>query len=176
MKKLESLRKQLDEVWIEINKVSIERKDTSYRRSGGYFGTTKANTTGLIVIESHARTRHLNTYICLHPEHKYLSEKLIEIKAAIKNEVARLDKISAKKWAKDSIEKCKNFVQWQIKDGTINTNYVKIFIEGNRHIYACHPYYKHEDYNKFMAMPNTAKHRAIAQELNEQMIHAGLTI
>lgn len=176
MKKLEKLIKKVDALQSKINNVSFERKDTSYRRAGGYFGTSHANIDGLIVVSSFARTKHLNTYVCVNQDESKLLRELKQAQFELKTERERLQYIAAKKWAENSIKEAEIFTENQIKDGTILTNYAKIFIEGNKNIYACHPYYKHSDYNKWRAMPNTAKHRRAAEIFNQKMFAAGLTI
>lgn len=174
MKKLEKLQRAFDKLNEQVNKVSFERKDTSYRRSGGYFGTTPAHTSDCIVVRSYARTKYLKTYICVNNSGIDLVEKLKLAETNLNVERARLRKIADKKWAETSIAEATKYAERQIADGTINTNYVKIFIQGNAHIYGAHPHYQHSDYNKWVAMPNTPKHWKIAQELNAKMKKAGL--
>lgn len=167
--KLETLLRKEAEIQAEIDKVSFERKDTSYRRSGGYFGTEHADTSDVIIVSYFARTKHLNTYICVDQSEAELANQLETAKINLQIERDRLQRIQAKKWAKDSIGVCVKFTDQQIKNETILTNYVKFFVEGNKHIYAAHPFYKHSDYNKWRAMPNTPKHRKIATQLNRLM-------
>jgi hypothetical protein len=167
MKKIEKLFKNLEYIQSEINTISFERKDTSYRRSGGYFGTEKAYTLDCIVIETYARTKYLNTYKCIPMGNIELVKKYQDAKNLIRIEKDRLNKIAESKWAKESILKARKFAIKQIFDGTIHTNYAKVFFIGNNNIYLAHPYYGHSDYNKCKIMPNTAKHTKVAQELNK---------
>ena len=44
MTKLQKIQSKIEELNNNINAVSFERKDTSYMRNGGYFGTEKAIT------------------------------------------------------------------------------------------------------------------------------------
>lgn len=169
MKKLQKLQNRLATINTELAKVSFERKDTSYRRSGGYYGTDKADTSGCIVIATYHRTRYLNTYICVPEQYRQSVEEQ-------QNIMAEISAFMAKQWAKESIQKCIDRVNADIADGTVFTNYAKIFIEGNNHIYMAHPYYQHSDYNKWQAMPNTAKHRKVAAELNAKLIEAGVNL
>ncbi|OGB84461.1 hypothetical protein A3F66_07070 [candidate division TM6 bacterium RIFCSPHIGHO2_12_FULL_32_22] len=173
MKKLDKLKKELEKIQIEINKVSFERKDTSYRRQKGYFGTIEAHTSDCIIVSVVARTKYLNTYICVEKSENILVEKLNAAKKAVEIERARIFRLEEQKWAKSSILKMQMFTEQQIREGF--SNYSKKFFIGNNNIYACHPSYAHSDYNKFKAMPNTAKHRKIAETLNKKMIDAGFS-
>lgn len=176
MKKTQQIQKELNRINSEIAKVSFELKDTSFRRSGGYFGTDKADTNGVVIVRTIARTKYLNTYVCVSLNHSQLVNELRGCEAALRSEELRLAKRAYNKWANDSINYCTRFVDEQIADGTVNTNYVKVFVVGNNNIYGAHPFYQHSDYNKFRAMPNTAKHRAIANSLNAKLIAAGVNI
>jgi hypothetical protein len=174
MKKIDILERKLQDAETALQNVSIERKDTSYRRAGGYYGTNEADTSGLIVVKTIARTKHLNTYICVTPENEKFANEFWAAKEAIKKERERLFKVAQNKWAKESIQKAIDFTERQIADGTIKTNYAKMFFVGNRNIYVCHPYYGHSDYNKGQIMPNTPKHRKIAEMLNKKLIASGI--
>lgn len=176
MKKIEKLQKAFHKLNEQVNQVSFERNDTSYRRSGGYFGTTPAQTSDVIIVRSYSRTKYLNTYICVNKSDCGLVEQLRIAETNLNAERERLRKIENKKWAKSSIVEATEFANKQIAGGTIHTNYVKIFIQGNTHIYGAHPHYQHSDYNKWVAMPNTPKHWKVAQELNAKMKAAGLSI
>jgi hypothetical protein len=176
MKKLEILNAKLSKIENQIELVSFERKDTSYRRSGGYFGTDPANLTGVIVYKQFARTKHLNTYICVSVENESLVNDYKNVKTLVDQEHSRLNKIAQKRRLTISIQEAIEFTQKQISEGTVNTNYAKMFIVGNKNIYAAHPYFGHSDYNKWCAMPNTAKHRKVAAELNQLLQSKGLNI
>lgn len=165
MKKLEKLIKKAQQIKSIILINSIEKKDTSYRRNGGYFGTAPADTSGLIIFDTIARTKHLNTYICVSQDMKEKVDEYKNTLVAIDNERARLKRIEDKK----APEKAREFMLYQIKMGWHLTNYKKILIEGKTNIYFAHPHYQHSDYNKSIAMPNTPKNRKIAKELNELM-------
>lgn len=175
MKKLEKLKKQLTKINEKISLISFERKNTSYRRSGGYFGTTPATTSDAIIVRSYARTRYLNTYICISKsaENELLVNELRSVESLIDAEYKRLRRLSEKKWLKSSIIDATNKVKEDIASGRCRTNYGKRFIEGNTHIYYAHPVYGHADYNKWAAMPNTKQHRVVAAELNK-LIDANL--
>jgi hypothetical protein len=58
------------------------------------------------------------------------------------------------------------FMRIQINNGTIHTNYRKVLIEGNRNIYWAHPGYRHSDYNKHIAFPNTERNRRVMNLIN----------
>lgn len=58
------------------------------------------------------------------------------------------------RWAKYQKEKCKG------------TNYLKNLILGNSNIYWASPIYKHQDYNKSIALKNTPKNRILAEKIN----------
>lgn len=176
MKKLEILNKKLIKIENQINLVSFERKDTSYRRSGGYFGTNPANLTGVIVYKSFARTKYLNTYICVSIENEALVNDYKNTKILANQEYSRLNKIDEKRMLTTSIQEAIEFTNKQISEGTVHTNYAKMFIVGNENIYAAHPHYGHSDYNKWCAMPNTPKHRKVAEQLNQRLISNGLSI
>ncbi|HMT75702.1 MAG TPA: hypothetical protein PKA77_16630 [Chitinophagaceae bacterium] len=169
MTKLQKIQRQLSEVESAISAISFERKDTSYRRSGGYFGTAKADTDDCIIIKSVARTRYLNTYICIYNNktNQLLKLKFDELKNIMAIEQARLAKIARNKWAKESIVKAWEVVRNDVANGWHKTNYGKIMMQGDRHIYYAHPSYGHDDYNKWMAMPNTPANWKAAQEINE---------
>lgn len=117
-----------------------------------------------------------NTYICVNQSDAALVEQLKIAENNLNSERARFRKIADKKWAQTSITDAIEYTDRQINNGTIHTNYVKIFIQGNTHIYGAHPHYQHSDYNKFVAMPNTPKHWKVAQQLNAKMQAAGLSI
>jgi hypothetical protein len=174
MKKIDILEKKLQDAETAMQAVSIERKDTSYRRPGGYYGTNNAYTDDVIIVKTIARTKHLNTYVCVSPENKQVADAYFSAKEAVKKERERLFKVAQNKWAKESIQKAIDYTERQIADGTIKTNYAKMFFVGNRNIYVCHPCFGHEDYNKGRIMPNTPKHRKIAEMLNQKLIAAGL--
>ena len=174
MKKIEILNRTFDRLIKTINTKSFERKDTSYRRSGGYFGTEHANLRDVIVLSSFQRTKHLKTYICLPLDCENLKIEHDSLQRKILEEYNRLNRLGQKKWAKESVKKYTDLVNKDIEDGTINTNYGKIFIQGNKHIYYAHPYYQHYDYNKHRAMPNTPKHWKVAQGLNKLIEQAKL--
>jgi hypothetical protein len=173
MKKIEKLTKALQEVEAEIAKVSFERKDTS-QKSGRYFRTVKADLSDVLVIAKYDRTRHLNTYICVGKEHAELAEKLKQAQALESAEWARIARVRESKWAKESIQEARDYAKKQIEEGAVGTNYIKVLIEGNTHIYWAHPGYGHSDYNKGKAMPNTPKHREAAREINRMLVEAGL--
>lgn len=166
MKKLQKIQKEIEKINAEIAAISIEIKDTSYRRSGGYYGTDKADTTGLVIVKTIERTKYLNTYICLNPEYKHLADKYNGLVSMQTNEYKRLNKLAQNKWAKESIQKAQEMAERDIANGTIFTNYGKRFIMGNKNIYYAHPEYRHSDYNKAQVMPNTPKHWAVAEQLN----------
>lgn len=63
------------------------------------------------------------------------------------------------------------FAKSQKKDGSINTNYGKILIEGNDHIYWASPVYKHSDYNKSVALKNTEKNRNLMCVINAYLMN-----
>ena len=48
-------------------------------------------------------------------------------------------------------------------------NYIKILWEGNQNIYWASPWYGHEDYNKSIALKNTAKNRKFAKLINSYL-------
>lgn len=83
MRTLKSLNKDLEIAQEKLDAVSFERKDTSFRRKGGYFGTHSADLTNVIVVYKYARTRYLYTYTCIYAENVHLFEKVNEIKAKI---------------------------------------------------------------------------------------------
>jgi hypothetical protein len=176
MKKLEILNAKLSKIENQIELVSFERKDTSYRRSGGYFGTNSANLTGVIVYKQFARTKNLNTYICVSAENESLVNDYKNAKLLVDQEYSRLNKIAQKKFANASILRAKEIVEKDIANGITNTNYAKCFIIGNKNIYYAHPYYGHSDYNKAQLMPNTPKHRKVAAELNQLLYSNGVNI
>jgi hypothetical protein len=62
------------------------------------------------------------------------------------------------------------FAKWQKENGAMETNYGKILIVGNSRIYWASPVYKHQDYNKAIAMQNTEKNRALAQKINNFLL------
>ncbi len=127
-------------------------------------------------MKTFARTKHLNTYVCVSPENQQIANDYFQAKADVKKERERLFKVAEKKWETESIKRAIEFTEQQIANGTVKTNYAKMFIQGNRNIYACHPYYKHSDYNKGKMMPNTPKHMKVAEMLNSKLIQAGLNI
>jgi hypothetical protein len=169
MKKIDILTAALAVIEKKIEPVKIIKKDTSYRRAGGFFGTIPAATEGLIVIETIQRTKHLYTFICLDPIHSELAEKYNSLKQAIAAERRRQGNIFQKKWAAESMAKAAAMVEDDIRTGTIYTNYGKKFIQGDHYIYYAHPYYGLKDYNKTEIMPNTPKHWAHAQMLNQKI-------
>lgn len=173
--KYQTLTKKIEEIKGELNAVSFERKDTSKRRSKGYFGTKKAKTSDVIVVETFARTRYLNTYVCVAREQQLLVDRYNEAKAQLETEKLRLLKIAQRKWASQSIIDTTKLIENDIDSGIIHTNYGKRLFVGNSNIYYAHPHYGHNDYNKAMVMPNTAKHRKIAVELNQRIENALLT-
>ncbi len=168
MKTTEILTKKLSKIEAQISKVSFERRDTSVK-SGKYYSTIKAYTEGLIIFETYRRTPHLNTYICVDEQNRELIEQYYKVKE-------ELEKAHKKLFIRDSIKKSIEAVERDIAAGTHLTNYGKMFIQGKTNIYYAHPFYKHSDYNKWKAMPNTPKHWKIAQELNKKLIDAGMKI
>ena len=48
-----------------------------------------------------------------------------------------------------------------------NTNYLKIFIQGNNHIYLASPIYEHRDYNKSIFCINTPHNWEICKKTND---------
>ena len=48
-----------------------------------------------------------------------------------------------------------------------NTNYLKIFIQGNNNIYLASPFYEHKDYNKSTFCINTPHNWDICKKANE---------
>jgi len=169
MRTTEILTKKLSKIEAEILKASFERRDASIRTSGRHYTTIKADTEGLIIFETKRRTPHLNTYICVDEQYKELIEQYYKIKE-------ELEKAHKKQFVRESINKSIEAVERDIVAGTHLTNYGKMFIQGNTNIYYAHPFYKHSDYNKWKAMPNTPKHWKIAQELNKKLIDAGMKI
>lgn len=165
MKKIEKLRKQANDLETYLLSQSFERKDKSFRRSGGYFGTHEADLSNCIVLSSHARTKNLNTYICVDELLEYKVKELNHLKEEI-NKLAFLE------YCKESILKANIVVDNDIQSGVIHTNYGKKFFVGNKNIYYCHPFYGHLDYNKWCAMPNTPKHRKVAEMLNQKIEEA----
>ena len=168
MKKTEILTKKLSKIEAEILKVSFERRDASVK-SGRHYTTLKADTEGLIIFETKRRTPHLNTYICVDEQNRELIEQYYKIKE-------ELEKAHKKQFIRESINKAIEAVERDIAAGNHLTSYVKMFIQGDTNIYYAHPFYKHSDYNKWKAMPNTPKHWKIAQELNKKLIDAGMKI
>ena len=61
-------------------------------------------------------------------------------------------------------EKLKEIVR--IMKRSRNTNYLKIFIQGNRHIYLTSPIYEHKDYNKSTFCLNTDHNWDICKKAN----------
>ena len=59
-----------------------------------------------------------------------------------------------------------NFMRRQVEDGSVDTNYGKILIEGKTSIYWAHPYYGHSDYNKHRAFKNDQKGRKAMRLIN----------
>jgi hypothetical protein len=168
MKATEILTKKLSKIESQVSKVSFERRDTSVK-SGKYYSTIKADTEGVIIFETHRRTPHLNAYICVDEQYRELIEQYYKVKA-------ELDEANKKQFVRESIKKSIEAVERDIAAGNHLTNYGKMFIQGNTNIYYAHPFYKHSDYNKWRAMPNTPKHWKIAQELNKKLIDAGMKI
>lgn len=162
MKKIEKIKAQLDEVKQQLQAVSFERKDISYRRKGGYFGTYKAQTDDVIIINSFLRTKHLRTYICVDKSFSELVANFNKLQIEHTNQFN-------KQYERESIKEAIEVVNRDIETGVIHTNYGKRFIVGNKNIYYAHPVFKHEDYNKWCAMPNTPMHRRIAEELNKKI-------
>lgn len=171
MTNLQKLQAQRSQIESQLN--IIERKDTSYK-SGRYFHTREADLDGVIVLKTIKRTKHLNTYICVAKDQSELADSYKFTNFQIEDEEKKMRMKAKRKSDKEAPKYCIDFANRQIKDGTINTNYYKEFIVGNSSIYACHPYYKHSDYNKWCAMPNTSKNRKLAEELNEKMRGAQL--
>jgi hypothetical protein len=58
------------------------------------------------------------------------------------------------------------FAKRQVNDGSTQTNYGKILIEGNTNIYWAHSGYGHSDYNKHIAFPNTERNRKAMDLIN----------
>jgi hypothetical protein len=168
MKTTEILTKKLSKIEAQISEVSFERRDTSVK-SGRHYTTIKADAEGLIIFETYRRTPHLNTYICVDEQYKELIEQYYKIKE-------ELEKAHKKQFVRESIKKSIEAVERDIAAGNHLTNYGKMFIQGITNIYYAHPFYKHSDYNKWRAMPNTPKHWKIAQELNKKLIDAGMKI
>jgi hypothetical protein len=168
MKTTEILTKKLSKIEAQISEVSFERRDTSVK-SGRHYTTLKADTKGVIIFETKRRTPHLNTYICVDEQNRELIEQYYKIKE-------ELEKAHKKQFIRESINKAIEAVERDIAAGTHLTNYGKMFIQGITNIYYAHPVFKHSDYNKWRAMPNTPKHWKIAQELNKKLIDAGMKI
>ena len=61
-------------------------------------------------------------------------------------------------------EKLKEIVR--IMKKSRNTNYLKIFIQGNNHIYLASPIYEHRDYNKSIFCINTDHNWDICKKAN----------
>lgn len=109
MKTEKQIEKKIAELKERLYSQSFERKDTSYK-SGRYFGTHAADVRDCLVLESVARTRYLNTYICvkntdentlLRAEYFNLKLKLqeLKIKKANSNLSAKIrDVIKFGKW------------------------------------------------------------------------------
>ena len=173
MKKIEKIQKQLAKIQEQVNKVSFERKDTSYRRQKGYFGTKRPNLDDVIILREFARTKYLNTYICVSKSEEELAEAYKQAKAVVDAEILRLRRIEQRRYDREAPQKAIEHTDYHIAQGWHLGNYRKLFIEGNKHIYMAHPYYRHEDYNKWCAMPNTAKNRRLAHELNMKLMAAG---
>lgn len=96
------------------------------------------------------------------PEHEALLRECLRIRELIRIKEQR-------KYERECIAYARSIVERDIKSGTINTSYGKVFIQGHRNIYYAHPYFGHEDYNKARLMPNTPKHWRVAQELNKMI-------
>lgn len=96
MKKLEKLSKKLEKISSQIAAIAFEVKDYSYRRKGGYFGTVKANVSSFLVIKKVARTKYLNTYICVNNDQKALVDDFSIAVEAVNVELLRLNKIAKK--------------------------------------------------------------------------------
>jgi hypothetical protein len=156
---MKNLIKKLEKAQIELQKNTIKLKDRSYRRSKGYFGTETPDFTGLFVYKTFLKTPFLNTYLCLTKE-----DTAMWVDVDILNK--KLYEAKRKQFAKQSIIDCEILAKTQIENGTINTNYYKEFIVGSKNIYFASPIYMHEDYNKSVVMPNTPKHRKVAEKLN----------
>jgi hypothetical protein len=71
-----TIKEQISSLKSELYAQSFERKDTSYRRRGGYFGTNHADTSDCCILEVVSRTHYLNTYICVSADLKDKVEKL----------------------------------------------------------------------------------------------------
>jgi len=99
MKKLEKLNRQLEAVMLNIDKVKIELKDTSHK-SGRWFKTSRPSLDGFLLVREYARTKNLNTYVVLKPEHIDLFNEFKRIEAAKDEELARLKRLSENKQAK----------------------------------------------------------------------------
>lgn len=169
MQKLEKLLKNYLALKLEVYNLSFELKETSIRRSGGYFDTITPDLSNCIVLEEKQRTKHLKTYICLSNENKPQYKAYISAKELYNTELKRVAKIQQKKDIKAERQNAIDFVERQINDGTINTNYKKVLILGNTNIYFAHPYYQHSDYNKHKALRNTPQNRKLAKELNKKL-------
>lgn len=59
-----------------------------------------------------------------------------------------------------------DFMRRQISDGSMNTNYGKVLIEGNNNIYWAHTSHGHSDYNKSVAFKNTKQNRKVMDLIN----------
>lgn len=169
MKKLEKLLKNYLALKLETYNLSFELKETSVRRSGGYYSTIKPNLSGHIILEEIQRTKHLKNYICLLKQYEPQYKAYISAKELYNIELERVAKIQQKKAIKAERQNAIEFVELQINDGTINTNYKKVLILGNTNIYFAHPSYQHSDYNKHKAMRNTPQNRKLAKELNNKL-------
>lgn len=66
---------------------------------------------------------------------------------------------------KEQISDAVKFAKQQVKEGY--SSYSKILIEGNTNIYWASPLYKHRDYNKAVAFPNTDKNKQAMEKINK---------
>ena len=168
MKKVEKLQRRLAQIEQKINAVAFTLQDSSYRRAGGYIGTSTPDLSNVIVICTSRRTKYLNDYKCVKSEHKDLADLYNQAQAELKFYYARQRDLVHKNWLKNAGKEAVIYAEQQIKDGTIFTPYAKWFFVGNRNIYLCSPLYGHADYNKSVIMPNTPRYRKLAEELNEK--------
>ena len=84
------------------------------------------------------------------------------ISAAMKNSNVKKDGKCVR--YKKNWEKLKEIVR--IMKKSRNTNYLKIFIQGNNHIYLASPIYEHRDYNKSIFCINTDHNWDICKKAN----------
>ena len=74
-----------------------------------------------------------------------------------------------KRWGGSSElkEKCAILETVEFLKKYVNTNYEKIIIEGNKHLYIASPIFLHSDYNKGIFAENTPKNRRKAELINK---------